>query len=281
MSYRNRALVLGCSFTNGSYTLDPDFISYTKVEQPDGSIKLVDTGLGRERLDTNGTWVGHLSKQDHYTVYSTGGVGICQHSAVVEYYYEKNQLQDFDYIVVQTTWEPRLVWNKPLPLPQCFWQEEKIDHDNITMHTGNDTSKYFNFNTKGGRPNFGGLMIGYEPWQIEMFNGKTNSNIIQSCATYVDEMCRLCNKKLFYFPFAEYCKRNGVEFENGQLLDVPFPWGVGKGTFDIFMDPNYHNFCPIDPKISMTGDDIFIGHYNDEGNRIIGERVSKELEKHL
>ena len=65
MSYRNRALVLGCSFTHGSYTLDPDFINYTKVEQPDGSIKLVDTGLGRERIDPNGTWVSYLSKQDH------------------------------------------------------------------------------------------------------------------------------------------------------------------------------------------------------------------------
>ena len=47
------------------------------------------------------------------------------------------------------------------------------------------------------------------------------------------------------------------------------------------MNPKYHNFCPIDPKISMTGDDIYLGHYNDEGNRIIGERISKELEKFL
>lgn len=282
MNYRNHALILGCSFSNGSYTFDADFIKPDLVLQPDGSTKLVDTGLGREHLDVNGSWIEQLSTKDHYTLYTTGGVGVAQYSTVIEYYYEKNQLQDFDYVLIQNTWEPRLVWHEPRPFTECYWLQENLDASNIIMYEGKDTSKHFNFMSSAGRSNLGGHFHNAEEWQVDMFQGETNKAVIHSCATYIDEICRLCNKKLFYFHWANTSKGPHVlEYEHGQKLNVPYPWGAGKGTFDLFMKPKYHAYGYIDPSVSRDGKDLFIGHFTKEGNRVVGKRISKELEKYL
>ena len=76
-------------------------------------------------------------------------------------------------------------------------------------------------------------------------------------------------------------QEHNLKFENGTRLQFPYPWGVGTGTMDIFLKEQYHVFGPIDPKISRDGSDTFIGHFTREGNRIIGERVRKELDQYL
>ena len=84
LKYRKHALILGCSFTSGSYTWDPEHIVYKEALQPDGTYKTIDQGIGRERMDANGTWVRWLDPADYYTIYALPGSGIIQHAAIVK-----------------------------------------------------------------------------------------------------------------------------------------------------------------------------------------------------
>lgn len=281
MNYRKTALVCGCSFTAGSYSWDPAYIQYNEVLQSDGTTVNQDNGLGRERLDINGGWVEHLDPQDHYTIYAISGGGIAQHATVVEHYYQTNQLADFDYIVIQCTWEPRLTWNTPGTIEECFWYENDLQAENIDMYQGKGTSKNFNFLNAGNKANLGGNFNDYPAYQKKLFDGLTNTNVVQSCATLIDERCKQTDTQLFYFPWTDCGLEHNLKFENGIRLQFPYPWGVGTGTMDIFLKEQYHVFGPIDPAISRDGSDTFIGHFTSQGNRVIGERVRKELDQHL
>ena len=112
-----------------------------------------------------------------------------------------------------------------------------------------------------------------------MFNGMTNKHVAQSCATLIDERCRETQTPLYYFRWMDEVEEVIPQFEYGTRLDIPYPWGVGKGTMNLFLNEKYHVFGPIDPKISRDGSDTFIGHFNKEGCKKIGTAVRKALEK--
>ena len=279
MDYNENVLVFGCSFSAGSYTYDPNYIMYSDVLQPDGTIEKVDNGLGRETLDVNGSWIESLDPNNYYTLYTVSGGGIVQHATVLEHYYNKNRLKDFDYVLIQLTYEPRLTWNQKGHLGDRFWRELDLEADNIDMYQGKGTARYFNFISPNGKGDFGGNFNNETEWRRKIFNGRTNNLVVQSCATLIDERCRETQTPLYYFRWMEEKEEVTLQFEYGIRLDIPYPWGVGKGTMNMFLNKKYHIFAPIDPKISRDGSDTFIGHFNKAGNKKVGTAVRKALEK--
>ena len=137
LKYRKHALILGCSFTSGSYTWDPEHIVYKEALQPDGTYKTIDQGIGRERMDANGTWVRWLDPADYYTIYALPGSGIIQHAAIVKNLDIEGKLDDIDYVIVQKTYEPRLVLTKLQRIysrwHDNFKHEPTPDVENIIM----------------------------------------------------------------------------------------------------------------------------------------------------
>tara|TARA_B100000902_G_scaffold204769_1_gene195227 strand:+ start:18887 stop:19732 length:846 start_codon:yes stop_codon:yes gene_type:complete len=279
MDYNENVLVFGCSFSAGSYTYDPNYIMYSDVLQPDGTTKKVDNGLGRETLDVNGGWVESLDPKNYHTLYAVSGGGIVQHATVLEHYYNKNRLKDFDYVLVQLTYEPRLTWNEPGHIGDRFWHEYEVQAENVDLYQGKGTAKYFNFISANGKGDFGGNINEAIEWRKMMFHGMTNKHVIQSCATLIDERCRETETPLYYFKWVEEAEEVTPQFEHGICLDVPYPWGVGRGSMNMFLNKKYHIFAPIDPKISRDGKDTFIGHFNKAGNKKVGKAVRKALEK--
>ena len=290
MSYRKRALILGCSFTAGSYTWDPDNVIWHHVTQSDGSVKKIDSGVGRERLDTSHPWCRWLNPQDHYTVYGLPGAGIIQHATILEQYYITDKLKDFDYVVLQTTFEPRLTFSNPDVAFDDLFEPPREDHkppDNITMWLpqGNGDTKIINFlNAHGNNANLGGNFTDSKHFVKQLFSGNTNRNAVQCAAELINHRCAELKIPLFIFNFGKWIEENTATCPNATVLPVPYAWGDGKDTMGIWMKKKYHVMGWIDPKINNRADlgpsnDMFVGHYNIQGNKVIGQHVRKALEK--
>ena len=288
MNYRKRALVLGCSFTAGSYKWDPSFIVYKNAIQPDGTVKRIDSGLGRERLDSNGTWVKWLNTNDHYTVFAIPGSGMVQWSSICDYLDRTGQF-NFDYVLVARTFEPRLVFSlqhedflNSYTLEANKYQENK----NITMWQGKGDDITRNVNLINGVVNGANLSGNfkhpqYSDWVNKMFKSKTTRTVLESASAFIDDLCVRKNIPLFEFSFSDQQEAPKGEFEHSVDLGIPTVWGTKNTSMKLLFKKKYHVYGPIDPAVSKDGSDIFVGHFTLAGNKFIGTTVRRALDKHI
>lgn len=98
----NKTLILGCSFTAGSYYVDEDSI---------------------ERIDNTYGWYDELPKDSHYDVYSFPGGGLLNFSHLLQ----TIDLSSYSHCIIQQTWEPRFaLYNDTDFLPT-------VSRDNINV----------------------------------------------------------------------------------------------------------------------------------------------------
>ena len=89
---------------------------------------------------------------------------------------------------------------------------------------------------------------------------------------------------MFIFKFGNWIQKNTTICSDATVLSVPYAWGDGKDTMGIWMKKKYHVMGWIDPKInnraeSGSEDGLFVGHFNIQGNKVIGQHVRRALEK--
>jgi len=293
VNYRKRILVLGCSFSAGSYIWDDSNVLYHYVKQPDGTTKKIDSGVGREQIVWQTPWIKWLDPQYHYTVYACPGGGIVQHSRVVEELYQEGLLEQYDYVLYQTTFEPRLCFTDPgsnrhqiYENPMDGLRGSEPGPDNIDMYItqGSEKGRIINFlNSYGNNANLGGnFAIKSEDgeWVRRLFSGMTNRHVMNSCAALLNFRLKQLNIPLYIFKYGKFLEENTPQFDDGIVLDVPYAWGEGADTMGIWMKKRYQVLGWIDPEVSRDGSDLFVGHYKESGNKIIGNHVRKALRKY-
>lgn len=286
LKYRRHALILGCSFTSGSYTWDPEHIVYKEALQPDGTYKTIDQGIGRERMDANGTWVRWLDPADYYTIYALPGSGIIQHAAIVKNLDIEGKLDDIDYVIVQKTYEPRLVLTKLQRIASRWHDNFKLeptpDVENIIMWR-NDAKRINLMNGVTNGANLGGHFKNdqYNQWLKDLYHSTTTRTAMQSAYVYIDETCKTKNIPLFEVSFTPQHDEGRTSLDNSIKLDLPKFFGSEWAFKHMMYKKKYHVFGPIDASVSRDGEDIFTGHYTFEGNKKIGKMIRKQLDKHL
>lgn len=93
---KNKLLILGCSFTQGSYTVDP-------------KDKL------REIIESNYGWYDKLDffKDKKVDIYASGGCGLTTYASILNKLDRDGILNQYDTVIIQETSEPRLsLFNK-------------------------------------------------------------------------------------------------------------------------------------------------------------------------
>jgi len=229
-----KALVFGCSFTAGAYEW-----------------------RGHEHLLQHETWVKWLSKDTQYDVYAMPGGGLIQQARVVEELYQRNLLSDYRYVLIQTTYEPRLCFSKSYEYEQPLYLTK-----NINMHItgGRKNGRIMYFTCPEDLEHYG------IKFATELYNSQTSQHIIDCCSTLINDRCKRAGVPLYVFNYVE----NDVTFDNGIILDIPYAIGEGSNTMGIWMNKKY-----------QVLEKDFVGHYNAAGNKVIGQYVRKALDKAL
>ena len=229
-----KALVFGCSFTAGAYEW-----------------------RGHEHLLQHETWVKWLSKDTQYDVYAMPGGGLIQQARVVEELYQRNLLSDYRYVLIQTTYEPRLCFSKSYEYEQPLYLTK-----NINMHItgGRKDGRIMYFTCPEDFYHYG------REFAKELYNSPTSQHLIDCCSALINDRCKRAGIPLYVFHYVE----NNVSFDNGIVLDIPYAIGEGSNTMGIWMNKKYQ----------VLKDD-FVGHYNADGNKVIGNYVRKALDKVL
>lgn len=293
MNYRKRVLVLGCSFSAGSYVWDESNVIYHYIKQSDGTIKKIDSGTGREQIVWQTPWIKWLDPQDHYTVYACPGGGVVQHSRIVEELYQEGLLQQYDYVLYQITFEPRLVFTDAdsnlrdiYENPRDGLRGRDPGPENIEMNitSGSDLGRIINFiNGNGNNANLGGnfgTKIEDGEWVKRLHHSMTNRHVMNSCAALINHRLKQLNTPLYIFKFGKFTEENTPQFDDGIVLDAPYVWGEGADTMEIWMKKKYQVLGRIDPTFSRDGSDLFVGHFKEAGNKVIGNHVRKALRKY-
>ena len=238
-----KALVFGCSFTAGAYEW-----------------------RGHEHLLSHETWVKWLSKDTQYDVYAMPGGGLIQQARVIEELYQRNLLSDYRYVLIQTTYEPRLCFSKSYEYEKPLYLSK-----NINMHItgGKENGRVMYFTCPEDLEHYGIDMtpgaVGVE-FATELYNSPTSQHIIDCCTALINDRCKRAGVPLYVFHYVE----NDVSFDNGIVLDIPYAIGEGSNTMGIWMNKKY-----------QVLEKDFVGHYNAAGNKVIGQYVRKALDKAL
>lgn len=102
---KDKVLILGCSFTQGSYAPDP-------------------ADDNREIIESNFGWYDQLTvfQGKKLDVYGVGGCGITTYASILNQMDKNNTLGDYSTVIIQETSEPRFVllqknhrWNVNIP----------------------------------------------------------------------------------------------------------------------------------------------------------------------
>lgn len=226
---KNKVLILGCSFTQGSY-------------------KLNDVDHSRETIETNYGWYDHLDifSDREIDVYSFGGGGYAAWAEILKDLETNNTIKNYDTVIIQETTEPRLGFRKQsfewlvnfrgTPVDrhlkinhyQSYYQ---CPHSCFTIHP--DTlkemlTKYYNISS-----------VPVE-WILDIGESKSPNKLVDICKSYIENLLKKNNIKVYVFSLfghqfnSEYFHRLDLEpmlydklktsdIENLSTTKVPYP----------------------------------------------------------
>tara|TARA_B100002019_G_scaffold291696_1_gene312621 strand:+ start:2585 stop:3283 length:699 start_codon:yes stop_codon:yes gene_type:complete len=231
-----KLLILGCSFSAGHYTwAQPGIANF----EPDE--------FGNEKLHQDYCWYDELGI--NYTAYAHPGGGLMAYCQCLS----KIDLSGYSHIIIQETFEPRIVIQQELlyetTLRQSvyLWRIENIFHNKLGgLH--NQSSK---------------LADRYEftwqdtmnSWFYEMNEKKPGWDMLaNACATYLDTLV----------------ERTGLPTYAYSFTGIKYPYKYIK----------YLDVQPATEKLFYDKDIHFI-HFNRKGNHILGQMIKKGLDNVL
>jgi len=115
---KDKVLILGCSFTQGSYAPDP-------------------TDTKREIIESSFGWYDKLSyfEDRQIDVYGCGGCGLTTYASILNQLDKNRTLKEYSSVIIQETSEPRLslfqknhTWNINIPDNPCAQRTLNITH---------------------------------------------------------------------------------------------------------------------------------------------------------
>lgn len=242
---RKQVLILGCSYSLGSYTLDLDHIV-------------------NESCDKGHCWYDYLPKEYDYTVYSFPGGGYLNYATLLDNDFDFTK---FDYCIIQETWEPRhtlcypdqsttLVSQRDNITQYCFDGDKKIF---VTALNKNPAMVKLIEKSQGidiSDPNLLEWLykVGFE-------NGHATT-MVRSYIVLINRFLRESNIPTYAFSMSG---RHFTIHDHVQYLDVS-----EKVRDRIWFKDEYQNFSKN-----------FIGHFNHAGMTELGKIVSAEVAKVL
>lgn len=245
MKKTKKILIIGCSFSSGAYTLNFN-----------------DT-LNPETCDYSYGWYDELPKDGYeYTVYSNDGGGYLQYADIVKD--DRPNLKQFDMILIQETFEPRLsidlLSKEPVYETKRNYNSvilKKHDVDNRIYTYGwrsmvNDHISRKNKNLYGLEPN-----ESMDRWLDALRNDGRHVHLIyRAMPAYVDQMLRDDGIPTYAYS------TTGVRYKHKHIQYIDAVPAID----DLFFDLRYHNF---------VGDRPY--HLNHDGTRLMGIRIRDAL----
>jgi hypothetical protein len=262
-----KCLILGCSFSSGSYYLD--FTDGFPPEQPAPK-------------------TGYYSFIDipdiHYTIYSIDAGGYLNFASLfADDTAQRINLKEYDFVIIQETFEPRIHISKKAPI--SFDQAWRI-------------TKTENFQHNHHRPGHQLLNMGYriikdehvvdqykiwkrykldwnnlsalKTWWHDVCLSETKQtrwSYVKGAVTLINHILKENNTPCFIFSFHEGTQQRMKEFHTWcKPLNIPSLDKV------IYKNENWHNYVE---------EQKYIGHPTEEGCKHIGKLLTKALQEVL
>ena len=227
----NKVLILGCSFSMGSYgTLDD------KTDQ----------------VLSNYCWYHELSKDYDYDVYTTASGGYLNYAALLQ----KLDLDQYHAIIIQQTLDPRfLVLNEPEYI--CYHRNNNIKVYKPLKNMKVYRKGMYNQEKTNWQEKY---KIKISPELQFFFDDFDSSHTIGLIANamydYVDDLCKQSGKPALAFSMNQW------------YYKAPIHKYI-KGLNDEFRKVIWRN-----PKYQVNPP---LGHFNEEGNKLIGKDLCQQI----
>jgi hypothetical protein len=242
-----KALVLGCSFVAGSYYLE------------DGKTDV-------EWSDPSRSYVYWLDPGYEYDVYSISGGGYINYVTVMEKL--KHKLHEYDYFLLQETFDPRFSMYNSLELEEFIVKNNDIEWRdrmrNINMMHNPAANRFFDMTTPSGIIRHAPINDDKLQYLRNIQKGRTARVLQEACCTRINEIAMEANLKMLVYNL-----RGEHNFKRdhfwGKVLDA-------KSLIDLgmFYNAKLQNFT-----------DTWTGHFNETGNKKLGEYLCKIIDKEL
>ena len=240
---KDKILILGCSFSVGSYTPMPD---------------------GNEKQTSYYCWYNELDKRFRYMVYACPGGGYLNYGMLLDNF----PLHEFRAVLIQRTIDPRLY------IPHEGIYKLEFDEDNIKVHTSLHEDRIYRphlfaqFMEKDVGKNWPGIDKLDVTKEWKYFFEKLDSSrfvpiVNRAMHHYVDKKLEESGVPSFTFSLAKpRHSSDSILQKYIKRLDVP------NLQEDLWSTQSYKASWPF-------------GHQTIEGNKMIGERVNKALMREL
>lgn len=244
-----KALILGCSFTSGSYEKDLE--------------------SGRDYAYTSLGWYDYISCLKKYdtTVYGFGGCGYQTFSYIIHRYFVTKKLKQFDLIIIQETFDPRI------SILDIKFINKLFDIGNIDTRSLNITSRQrgsgttitvsdlHNFTKQ--MHNRGDIICEYnktldEEWLLS----DTGPQIVVNSKGYIETICEMLGIPVFVFSMGPGINK---KFNSPDFWIQRLP----------IQDRLYHTLIKTDP--SYYVENVPHPHQTLEGNKVLGQTINNAL----
>lgn len=249
----HKVLILGCSFTQGSYTLDHN-------------------DSNREFIGSNIGWYDQLNclKGETIDVYGCGGCGLMTYASILNQLDKNEKLKEYRTVVIQETSEPRAVFFQEnhkwdISIGDNFSTERTL---NITHYStfakypyAVFSSHYFGIDEIFKHYN---LNVTSDKYKLDLGLSPTLIDIVDQSKSHIKLLLEKHNITCYVFSLFEY-HITDLFFQR-----IPLP----PKLFD-FINKQYANcLSGSQPKIKHI-----TRHFSKRGNMILGNIVNNELSK--
>tara|TARA_B100001964_G_scaffold146830_1_gene161695 strand:- start:4166 stop:4897 length:732 start_codon:yes stop_codon:yes gene_type:complete len=239
-----KALIFGCSFSQGSYSLNKP--------------------IPEETCDHNVGWWSYVDclKNAQKDIFATGGCSYNAWTLLYDYYIK---LKNYDLCLIQETTEPRVSLLSLNLVKKHIEHFRPDDKTNLYLTYDYDiviSPSYMHYVTKDRLESKYGIKFS-DKWIEELNKTKSSYQIInyKSLKQYLVHRLKEDKIPIYFFNMANDRKT--------------FYGGIDLGINELYIDlTDFHTF-PI-----KSGGDSY-PHFTEEGNKIIGDLVNQKLKKYI
>jgi len=256
-----KCLILGCSFSAGSYYLD---LSDFPPEQP-----APETG-----------YYSFIDIPDiHYTIYSIDAGGYLNFASLLTDELGNINVKEYDFVLIQETFEPRIHIGKRQPISfDQAWRITKTENVQHNHHKPGHQLLNMGYRIINNKHVVDQIRIwkrynvdwnklpGLQTWWHDICIAETKQtrwSYVKGAVTLINHILKENNVPCFVFSFQEGTQRRMKEFHTWcKPLNIPPLDEV------IYKDEKWHNYVE---------EQKYLGHPTEEGCKHIGKLLTKAL----